>query len=150
VTILDAYAVIAYLRGEHAAQKVRPLLSVGDAQLTAVGLAEVLDHLIRLADIDEEDAALDLAQLGLLNARPTEASIGTAAGRLRARRYHRTRCQISMADCVAAETARADGRPLVTADPDLLDVCDIEGIAIVALPGSDGSTWISAADPCNS
>jgi PIN domain nuclease of toxin-antitoxin system len=47
VTILDAYAVIAYLRGEPAAEQVRSLLSVGDAQLTAVGLVEVVDHLPR-------------------------------------------------------------------------------------------------------
>jgi PIN domain nuclease of toxin-antitoxin system len=147
VTILDAYAAIAYLRGEHAAHQVRPLLSAGDAQLTAVGVAEVVDHLIRLAGVDEEDALLDLAQLGLLNARHADAAIGTAAGRLRARRYHRTRCQISMADCVAAETARADGRPIATADPDLLDVCHLEGINIIVLPGSDGSTWRPSTVP---
>ena len=66
VTVLDAYAVIAFLRAEPAAGEVRPLLDNGDATLTAVGVAEVLDHLVRLAGADEEDAVLDLAQLGLL------------------------------------------------------------------------------------
>jgi PIN domain nuclease of toxin-antitoxin system len=146
VTILDAYAVIAYLRGERAAEKVRPLLTVRVAQLSAVGRAEVVDHFIRFAGVNEEDALLDLAQLGLLNARPADAAIGTAAGRLRARLYHRSRCQISRADCVAAETARADGRPLATADPDLLDACHSEGIGIIALPGSDGTTWSPPAE----
>src|SRR4051794_34736787 len=53
VTILDAYAVIAFLRDEPAADEVRPLLDNGDARLTTVGVAEVLDHLLRLAKVDE-------------------------------------------------------------------------------------------------
>jgi predicted nucleic acid-binding protein len=146
VTILDAYAVIAYLRGEPAADHVRPLLAAGDAALTAVGLAEVLDHLVRLANAEEDDAVLDLAQLGLIDGIPVEASTGNAAGRLRARRYHRTRCPISMADCIAAETARATRRPLATADPDLLDVCCAERIEFIPLPGSDGTTWSQTPD----
>ena len=146
MTVLDAYAVIAYLRDEPAADHVRPLLEDGLGVLTTVGLAEVLDHLIRLAKADEDDAVLDLAQLGLLDAVPVDASTGSAAGRLRARHYHRTRRAVSMADCIAAETARATGQPLATADPDLLDVCDAESIACLRLPASDGTTW---APPAN-
>ena len=70
MTVLDAYAVLAYLKAEPAAGEVRALLDTGDATLTAVGIAEVLDHLVRLAGADEEDAALDLAQIGLLVCRP--------------------------------------------------------------------------------
>ena len=139
--ILDAYAVIAFLRGEPAAAEVQSILEDGAAALTAVGLAEVLDHLVRLAHADEDDAVLDLAQLGLLDALSVPADTGSAAGRLRARRYHRTRCAVSMADCIAAESARATGRPLATADPDLLDVCHAEGIPTRALPASDGTVW---------
>ena len=142
MTVLDAYAVIAFLRGEAAAEHVRPLLEDGLAVLTAVGLAEVLDHLVRLAKADEDDAVLDLAQLGLLDAVPVDAATGSAAGRLRARRYHRTKCAVSMADCIAAETARATGGPLVTADPHLLDLCHAEGITCVPLPASDGTIWM--------
>jgi predicted nucleic acid-binding protein len=141
VTVLDAYAVIAFLRAEPAADHVRPFLEAGDAALTAVGLAEVLDHLVRLAGGDEEDVLLDLAQLGLLNTFDVDATIGAAAGRLRARHYHRTRCPVSMADCIAAETARHHTRPLATSDPDLLVLCHRENIALIALPGSDGALW---------
>ena len=141
MTVLDAYAVIAYLRAEPAADRVRTLLEAGDAALTAVGLGEVLDHLIRLVAADEDDAVLDLAQLGLLDAVPVDADIGNAAGRLRARHYHRTRCPISMADCIAAETARGTRRPLATADPDLLDVCHTEHIDVIPLPQSNGTAW---------
>lgn len=64
--VLDAYAVLALLKGEPAAQQVRELLSPGhEARLTSLGVAEVVDHLVRLAGATEDDAALDLAQLGL-------------------------------------------------------------------------------------
>ncbi len=141
VTVLDAYAVIAYLRDEPAAGEVRPLLDRGDATLTAVGIAEVLDHLVRLAGADEEDAALDLAQLGLLEGIEVDSELGLAAGRLRAHRYHRSRCAVSMADCIAAEAARTVKRNLATSDPHLLDVCNVEGIPAIVLTGSDGTRW---------
>ena len=141
MTVLDAYAVIAYLRGEPAADEVGLLLETGDAMLTAVGLGEVHDHLVRLAGADEEEAALDLAQLGLLDAIAVDSTVGAAAGRLRARRYHRPRCSVSMADCIAAEAARQRAESLATSDPHLLDVCDVEGVDAIVLPRSGGSRW---------
>jgi len=141
LTVLDAYAVVAYLRDEPAAIQASRLLADGDTSLTAVGLAEVLDQLIRVAGADEEDAALDLAQLGLLETTSADSALGAAAGRLRARHYHRTRCAVSMADCVAAEAARRSAEPLATSDPHLLDVCHRERISVIVLPGSDGSVW---------
>lgn len=142
MTVLDAYAVLAFLRGEAATEEVRPLLETGSAALTAVGLAEVLDHLIRLVGVDEEEAVLDLAELGLRDAVPVGSDIGVQSGRLRAKHYHRTRCAVSMADCVAAEVARAMNDSLATSDPHLLDVCARESIAAIVLPGSDGARWI--------
>jgi len=81
LTILDAYAVIAYLRGEPAAPEVRPLLDTSDAVLTAVGVAEVVDHLVRRVGADEEDAMLDLAQLGLLDGVVVDSAVGASAAR---------------------------------------------------------------------
>jgi len=141
LTILDAYAVIAYLKAEPAAPEVRPLLDRGEASLTSVGVAEVLDHLVRVAGADEEDAALDLAQLGLLDGVVVDSELGLTAGRLRARRYHRSRCAVSMADCIAAEAARQDATGLATSDPHLLDLCRIEDISAIVLTASDGSRW---------
>lgn len=139
--MLDAYAVIALLRAEAAAPQVATILRRDTATLTAVGVGEVVDHLIRVVGTDEEEAVLDVAQLGLLNGIPVTAHLGGAAGRLRARHYHRTRCAISMADCLAAEAARATGQALATSDPHLLDVCHNESIGYLALPQSDGSVW---------
>ena len=143
MTVLDAYAVIAYLRAEPAASQVRRLLGTGAAVLPAVGVAEVLDHLVRVVGAHEEDATLDLAELGLLEGTLVDSAIGAAAGRLRARYYDRSRCAVSMADCIAAQTARSKAEPLATSDPHLLDLCHAEGIATVVLPGSDGSRWVT-------
>ncbi len=141
MTVLDAYAVLAFLRDEPAADEVRSLIEAGDALLTAVGLGEVFDHLVRQAGVDEDDAVLDIAELRLLDAIPVDSALGVASGRLRARHYHRTRCAISMSDCIGAEAARSRVEPLATSDPSLLDVCQREAIGVVVLPGSDGSRW---------
>ncbi len=140
--VLDAYAVLAFLKREQAAADVRALLAGTEpAALTPLGVAEVIDHLVRLVGADEEAATLDLAQLHLLDPAALDARTATAAGRLRARRYHRTRCSVSLADCVAAEVARRDGARLATSDPHLLDVCHLEEIAVHPLPATDGSSW---------
>lgn len=141
MTVLDAYAVLAFLKAEPAAAQVKTILKPGDADLTAVGVAEVLDHLIRIVGADEEDATLDVAQLGLLDGIPVTPDIAAAAGRLRARHYHRKRCAVSMADCVAAEAARVRNEQLAMSDPHLLDVCHAENIPHLVLPQSDGSMW---------
>jgi predicted nucleic acid-binding protein len=105
------------------------------AVVTAVGLAEIVDHPIRIDAADEEDVMLDLAQLGLLEAIEVDAAVGAAAGRLRSRHYHRV--LFSMADCLAAEAARVNQCPLATSDPHLLDVCHVEGIDKVVLPNTE-------------
>lgn len=143
--ILDAYAVLAYLRAEPAAANVRELLAVPGTALTALGVAEVVDHLVRIAGADEEDAALDIAQLGLANGIAVDSEAGAAAGRLRARHYHRTHCAVSLADCVAASLARSLTESLATSDPHLLDVCHAEGIGLKVLPDSTGSRWAPTA-----
>ena len=95
----------------------------------------------RLAGADEESAALDLAQLDLLDGIAVGADLGLAAGRLRARRYHRSRCAVSMADCIAAEAARHTSAGLATSDPHLLDLCHAEDISTTVLTASDGTRW---------
>lgn len=140
--ILDAYAVLAFLKGEPAAPEVRKLLGSHEpAVLTVVDVAEVLDHLIRIVGADEEDASLDLAQLGLPEPQIVDDTIAAAAGRLRARRYHRTRCAVSLADCIAAETTRILGARLATSDPHLLDVCHAERVDAQPLTASNGAIW---------
>ena len=140
--MLDAYAVIAFLRDEPAAGEVASILRSDDAALTSVGLAEVVDHLIRLAGFDEEDVFLDLAELGLNESVAIDSRAGGEGSRLRARYYHRTGCAVSMADCLAAVVARERSVPLATSDSHLLDVCQAEHIDVIVLPRSDGTRWV--------
>ena len=142
MTVLDAFAVLALLKDEPAAAAVEQLLRGRDrCQLTVLGIAETVDHLVRVVGAEEDDALLDLAGLGLLDALPLETDIATRAGLLRARRYDRRQRPLSMSDCVAAEAARAAQRPLATSDPPLLALCAAESIPYLALPDSRGEVW---------
>lgn len=47
------------------------------ASLTALGVAEVLDHLVRIMGADEENAALDVAQLGLIDGFAVDSTSAT-------------------------------------------------------------------------
>ncbi|MGE0878664.1 MAG: PIN domain-containing protein [Acidimicrobiia bacterium] len=142
MTVLDAFAVLALLKDEPAAAKVATLVETEPRPaLTALGVAEVLDHLVRLMGVDEEEAVLDLAQLGLAEAHGIDGDIAGRSGRLRARHYHRRDRAISLADCVAAEVARRVSAPLATSDPHLLDTCHAEGIPYVVLPDARGAVW---------
>jgi predicted nucleic acid-binding protein len=144
VIILDSFAVLALLRDEPAAGLVQQLVE-SDEQvlLTALGVTEVLDHLVRLLGADEDEAVLDLAQLGLSLPTVVDVPLATQAGLLRARHYHRTSRAVSLADCVAAATARSADARLASADPHLLDLCTAEDISVIALPDSGGHTWSS-------
>lgn len=141
MTVLDAYAVLALLKGEAPAADVQRIIESGDACLTALGVAEVLDHLVRIVGATDEDAVLDLAQLGLAEPELVDAGRSQRAGLWRANHYHRTRRAVSLADCVAAATAADTGRPLATSDPHLLDLCHDEGIPVTVLPDSTGHRW---------
>lgn len=139
MTVLDAYAVLAYLRDERAASAVGDLLAEPTV-LTVVNAAEVLDQLVRVYGRDADDVHADLALLahtGMLLS-DTSAEIGLLAGRLRARHYHRERMAVSLADCVAAATALSTGCPLATADPPLAALIRLEGGTIHALPDTLG------------
>ena len=140
--ILDSYAVLAFFRGKHSARLVQSLVEGDeDAALTVLGVSEVIDILVRRSGLDEDEAVLDLAQLGLSHPPDLNARIAMNAGLLRARHYDRRSRAISLADCVAAETARACQAPLATADGPLLDTCAAEGIAVIALPDDCGANW---------
>ena len=144
MTVLDAQAVLAYLKEEPAAVEAGRLMDQG-AELTTIGVAEVIDHLIRVLGLEEDRAMIELATLDLPEARLLDAELMVGVGRLRARQYHRRSREVSLADCIAAEVARAAGTGLATSDPHLLDLCHEEGIATIPLPDSRGRTWTAPA-----
>ena len=139
MTVLDAYAVIAYLRGEPSAPEVAELLR-GQPLLTSVNAAEVGDQMVRVFGADPDGIEADLALLSHAGLRmlPVSYDLAMAAGRIRARRYHRERAAVSLADCVAAAAALAHRLPLATADPALATMLRAEGGDVHPLPDSRG------------
>jgi len=139
VTVLDAFAVIAFLRDEPAAKEVTELLR-GATVLSAVNATEVVDQLVRVYGRNADDVHADLALLEHVGLRstPVTAEIGLAAGRLRARHYQRQAMAVSLADCVAAATALSFDRPLATADPALATLTRREGGQVHGLPDTAG------------
>jgi PIN domain nuclease of toxin-antitoxin system len=140
VTVLDAYALLAYVRAEPCADEVAELL-LGPTVLTAVNAAEVLDQLVRVYQRDSDEVHADIALLSTAGMEivAVTADHGLAAGRLRARHYHRQRCAVSLADCIAATAALAQQRPLATSDPALAAVVRAEGGAVHPLADSKGA-----------
>lgn len=146
--LLDAFAVIAYLKAEPVvAPRVKRLLLPRQGQrqpvaISALNSAEVIDHLVRGCDVDPDDSVADVAQLGLLTV-DVDERISRRAGLLRAQHYHARRRPVSLADCVAAATLlllpQLDA--LATADGDLLDLVHAEGGGVRPLPRTDGTMW---------
>jgi PIN domain nuclease of toxin-antitoxin system len=139
VTVLDASAVIAYLKDEPAADAIEPLVT-GPSVISALNVAEIVDRMVRVAGRTAEDVetALIVMERGGLRIVPLTDDLGLHAGHLRARYYNRNKREVSMADCVAAATALSEKLPLATADPALVAVMRGEGGDVYELPDSRG------------
>ncbi len=137
MTLLDAYALIAFLVGGPAAAPVRSLLREGDAAITTTNLAETLDVCQRLYGL-AVDGAMEVIEpllAGPLATLPLDADVAVGAAAVRARHYHHTRRPISLADSVLIASAlHGPGARLATADPDVLAVAREEDVATVVLP----------------
>ncbi len=127
MTVLDAYAVVAYLRGESAAPQVRELLR-SPTWLSAVNAAEVMDQLMRVDGHERDEVEIRLATLVAdgMSIHPATAGLGITAGALRATHYAQRTCNVSLADCFAAATALELDMPIATADPDLINLVRAE------------------------
>lgn len=128
MTVLDAYAVIAYLRGETAATEVAALLR-SRCLLSAINAAETMDQLVRIdgADPDEVEVRLEMLQADNLVIQEAGPEVAIRAGALRAKHDRKGKREVSLADCFAAATAIEQRLPLATADPALLDLLRGEG-----------------------
>jgi len=136
--VLDAYAVVAALIDEPARRDVEPHLAT--AAICAPNIAEVLDVCARVHRNDESSVRerLDWLVAGGLEVVPVDLLLAIAAGSLRARRYRKRACEISMGDCMAAALARARRVPLATSDPHLAGAAWAEDIEVLALPDTRG------------
>jgi uncharacterized protein with PIN domain len=138
--LLDAFALIALLRDEPAADEVETILRRGEAAMSAVNLAEALDVLQRVDGVDRPrlDALtgpLIRESLALLAVDERTARDGAD---IRARRYHRTRAPLSLADCLLLAAARGTQAVIATGDRPLAGAARAEEIEVTALPDSRG------------
>ncbi len=136
MTLLDAYALIAFLIGGPAAAQVRSLLRDGATAVATANLVEVLDVCERVHElpIKRTMEILDPLFDGPLVAISLEFPVARRAAEIRARHYQRSSRPISLADAVLIATARQNDQ-IATADPDVLAVASAENLKTVALPG---------------
>jgi hypothetical protein len=136
VTLLDAFALIAFLGGGPAAPQVRAILREGDAGVATANLVETLDITRRAHGVPIPRTMEILEPLlgDALTAVVLDTTIARRAAELRARHYHRSSRPISLADAVLLASA-TDGDTIATADPDVLAVAREEALETVELPG---------------
>jgi predicted nucleic acid-binding protein len=137
--LLDAYALVALLADEVAADEVEQLLRTGDASVGVVNLSEALEVAQRVHRLGAEElqAAID----PLLDQHLPVLGVSTCqawrAAELRSRYYDRKTCALSLADCLLLAMAQAGDR-IATSDPPLARAARAEGVAVVGLPDSTG------------
>lgn len=139
MNVLDASALISFLRGEPGQREVEAILRAGHAAISAVNLAEVVDLLGRRGGLTAGQIRAGVSGLlaDTIAVLACEHEHGQRAGELRAAHYHRRTAALSLADCVALSTAEAVGA-LVSSDRILLRVAAEQGIGVIAVPDSRG------------
>ncbi len=140
--LLDAFAVIAVLAGEPAAQEIASELRKpsADVRISSVNLAEVVDQLIRVAGNapDLVESSLQLLADGGLQIAAVDERIGRLAGEYRAKHYDKRTAALSLADCIALATSSVIGATVATSDPALAAAARVEGLAVLGLPDARG------------
>ncbi len=137
--ILDANALLAMLHGEPAMDRVLSILREGRAAMTGANVAEVFDVGIRRKGF----APARMRELvepmfdGPITCIPVDSGLAGRAGELRAARYHRSKCRISLADAVLLAAARPADK-IASSDSDVLAVAAELDIETIELPPSDG------------
>ncbi len=142
MTYVDAYGLVALIANEVAAPEVEELLRGEQCRIVAVNLAEAIDVAARThgCAIGEIRKALEpLILAGRLTVAVSDESEAWLAAEIRVSQYHRSRRPLSMADCVLLAHAFSTGDAVATADPHVADVARSRGLAVIALPDTDGN-----------
>ena len=113
ISVIDACALIAYLRDEPGAEEVQNVLaSPHTCYVHALNLCEVYYDFWRASSRDAAELAIaDLLFLGIVERHDMDSEFWREAGRIKAI-YRR----VSLADCCALALANRMGASLVTAD----------------------------------
>jgi PIN domain nuclease of toxin-antitoxin system len=143
VILLDAYALIALLADEPAANEVGQLIAAGGTVIAAPNLAETADRLGRIHGIAVQrtrTAVESLEQSTDLRVQATDRAHAWRAAELRVEHYHRTRRPLSLGDCLLLAMTTEEDR-LATADPHVLATAEQEQIKWIALADSRGRRY---------
>jgi uncharacterized protein with PIN domain len=141
VTLLDAYALVALVADEPAADQVEGILRDGDARVVVVNLAEAVDvcSRVRNLSIEEVRAAVEPLILGnVLSLAVSDEPQAWLAAEIRSEHYDRKSAALSMADCFLLAHGVTDGGPIATSDPPLASVAAVLELEVVGLPDSSG------------
>ncbi len=114
-SVLDAYALLAYLQGEDGHTKVKDLMHEegGELLINAINAGEVFYIVARARGMEDADYFLTVI-LPSLPITVVENSFEDVIAAARLKAAH----ALSFADCFAAATAMREGAPLVTGDPE--------------------------------
>lgn len=136
MTLLDAYALIAYVIGGPAQEQVKAILREGKTAVATANLVEIFDVAERVhgLPIVRASEAIEGLFAGSLSVVHLDEHLARRAAELRVAYYHRSRSPLSLADVILIASAR-DGDRIATADPDVLQTAAELGIETVELPG---------------
>ncbi|MER3409754.1 MAG: hypothetical protein C4306_06590 [Thermoleophilia bacterium] len=138
--VVDAYAIVALIADEPAAQIVEDVLRWGNATMTSINLGEAVDVLCRVHGLPEDRVRAVVEPLILAGhlsvIAPSEVSAWRAA-HLRIDYYARDTRPVSIADCFLLAAAGPEDR-IATADPSVAEIARVEGIGVLPLPDSAG------------
>lgn len=111
--VLDAWALVAYLKGESAADAVEPAIRAGESIVSDINLGEVVYALSRSHG---EQTALDRIRELRRRVHPEapDWALTLAAARIKGRH------PVSYADAFAVATAQRHDAPLYTGDPEII------------------------------
>ena len=141
MTFLDAYALVALMGDEPAADAVQALLREGGTRVVVVNLAEAVDISQRVHKLPAEDVRRALEPLlleGILFAVVSDEARAWLAAELRTKHFDKKTSSLSMADCFLLAHALTDGGPIVTSDQPMAAAARAEGLEVVGLPDSSG------------
>lgn len=140
MTLLDAYALVAFVADEPAAEEVEGLLRAGGTRVVVANLAEAIDVSQRVHGVAGEEvrAALEpLLDESLVPVVSEQAHAWWAAD-LRRRHYDRRKRALSLTDCFLLAHALEANEEIATADPPLAEAARLDGVGVVALPDRAG------------
>ena len=128
IYVLDACAIIAFLRGEAGADVVEKALLDPDSQCVthALNLCEVYYDFHRAGGESMADAAIaDMRTLGLSERNDIDEPFWKEVGKLKARG------RISLADCFAVAPTNRVGGTLMTSDHHEMDPIAASGVCAI-------------------